>query len=313
MLIAVTGGTGFIGRALVNVHVEHGDQVRVLSRRQQESPAFDAIKVYRGELESPVDILAQFVDGVDVLYNCAGEIRDQDKMYDVHVAGTKNLCAAAFGKIGQWVQLSSVGAYGTRVNGMVTEETPLNPIGTYEATKTESDQIVMNASQEGAFTCSILRPSNVYGADMSNQSLFQMIAMIKKGHFFFIGQPGASANYVHVNNVVEALMLCGGAPASRGRAFNLSDHRTMEVFVAVIADELGCPTPKLRLPERPIRWLSRLFELKQGFPLTASRIDAMTTRSVYTIRRIQNELGYAHRITMEEGIRELVRTWKRSG
>jgi nucleoside-diphosphate-sugar epimerase len=205
-----------------------------------------------------------------------------------------------------------VGAYGLHTSGMIKEETPLNPMGTYEITKTESDQIVMNASQEGAFSCSILRPSNVYGPDMSNQSLFQMIDMIKKGLFFFIGKPDASANYIHVDNVAEALMLCGISPSSRGRVFNLSDHRTMEAFVEVIADELGCPTPKLRLPERPIRWLSQVCASIPGFPLTLSRINAMTNRSVYSIQKIQNELGYVHRIPMEEGIRQLVRAWKQS-
>lgn len=312
MLIAVTGGTGFIGKALVDLHVMHGDQVRILSRRQHDFSHLDAITLFEGDLIWSGDLLDQFVYGVDILYHCAGEILNQEKMYPVHVTGTKNLCVAAFGKIGHWVQLSSVGVYGHQVSGIVTEETPLNPIGTYEITKAKSDQIVMGASKENAFSCSILRPSNVYGTDMSNQSLFQMIAMINKGLFFFIGRPGASANYIHVDNVAEALMLCGYAPASRGNVFNLSDHLTLEAFVEVIADELGCPMPTLRLPERPVRCLSRVFESIRGFPLTASRINAMTTRNVYIIDKIQNELGYAHRIPIEEGIRQLVRIWKQS-
>jgi len=38
----------------------------------------------------------------------------------------------------------------------------------------------------------------------------------------------------------------------------------------------------------------------------------MTTRSVYSIQKIQNELGYAYRISLEGGIRQLVRAWKQS-
>jgi nucleoside-diphosphate-sugar epimerase len=107
-------------------------------------------------------------------------------------------------------------------------------------------------------------------------------------------------------------MLCGISPSSRGRVFNLSDHRTKESFVEVIAIELGCPTPTLRLPERPVRWLSQVCASIPSFPLTPSRINAMTNRSVYSIQKIQNELGYVHRITMEEGICQLVRAWKQS-
>lgn len=312
MLVAITGGTGFIGRALVHAHTKRGDHVRILSRHPHNYPALDGVTLYRGDLISSVDLLSQFVDGVDILYHCAGEIRNQDNMFPVHVTGTKNLCAAASGKIGHWVQLSSVGAYGPQAGGVVTEETPLNPAGTYEITKTGADQIVLNASKEGAFSYSILRPSNVYGPDMTNRSLFLMIEMIKKGLFFFIGRPGASANYIHVANVVEALMLCGSTPSSKEKMYNLSDHSILEVFVAVIADELGCPSPTLRLPERPLRWLSKIFGSIPGFPLSSSRIDAMTNRSLYSIQRIQSDLGYAHVMSMEEGIRQLVRAWKQS-
>lgn len=312
MLIAVTGGMGFIGRALVQAHIKRGDRVRVLSRRSQLHPALNGVALYRGDLAAPVELLTPFVDGADILYHCAGEIQHPEKMHAVHVTGTQNLCAAASGRIGHWVQLSSVGTYGFHADGQITEDTQPNPAGTYEITKTLSDEEVMKASGRGAFSYSILRPSNVYAADMTNRHLFLMIEMIKRGRFFFIGRPGASANYIHVVNVADALMLCGSEPSSSGNVFNLSDYTTFEALVTMIADELGCHCPTLRLPERPVRWLSKAFGSLPGFPLTSSRINAMTTRCVYPIGKIQDELGYSHEVSMEEGIRELVRAWKRS-
>lgn len=312
MVIAITGGTGFIGRALVHAHLKRGDQVRILSRRPYDYSVLDGATRYRGDLISSINLLSQFVDGADILYHCAGEIRDQKKMYPVHVTGTENLCAAARGRIGHWVQLSSVGAYGFHDIGKITEETPLNPVGPYEVTKTESDEIVIQASKRGAFSYSILRPSNVYAPEMTNQYLFRLIEMIKRGLFFFIGRPGASANYIHLANVVEALMLCGSARSSRAKVFNLSDHCTFEAFIAIIADELGCPSPTLRFPERAVRCFSKVFGLIPGFPLSASRIGAMTTRCVYSIDKIHSELGYFHVVPLEEGIRQLVRVWKQS-
>jgi nucleoside-diphosphate-sugar epimerase len=312
MVIAITGGTGFIGRALVHAHIERGDQVRILSRQPHNYSVPDGAALYRGDLISSVDLLSQFVDGADILYHCAGEIRDQEKMYPVHVTGTRNLSTAACGRIGHWVQLSSVGAYGFHDIGKITEETPLNPIGQYEKTKTESDEIVIQASKEGAFSYSILRPSNVYAPDMTSRYLFLLIEMIKRGLFFFIGRPGASANYIHLTNVVDALMLCGSAPPSKAKVFNLSDHTTLEAFIAVIADELGCPSPTLRLPERAVRCFSKVFGSIPGFPLNTSRINAMTTRCIYSTDKIQNELGYVHVVSLEEGVRRLVRVLKES-
>lgn len=313
MIVGITGGIGFIGKVLVLRHLAIGDTVRLLTRRLSYDMASpNSVQVFHGDLTGPVEFLIPFVDGIDVLYHCAGEIKNQTKMYSVNVKGTENLCLAANRRIEHWVQLSSVGAYGPQYSGIVTEETPLNPVGIYEKTKTKSDQLVMNAAKEGIFTYSILRPSNVFGPSMTNQSLFQMIAMINKGLLFFIGKPGASANYIHVDNVVEGLVQCGKKDVARGQIYNLSDYRTIEEFVAIIADELRKPVPKLRLPEMPVRWVARLCERLPHFPLTESRVNALTNRSVYSIERIQQELGYVHQFSMEDGLRQMVKAWKQA-
>lgn len=311
MLVGITGGTGFIGKALVLRHLAAGDTVRLLSRRSIYDTALpNSVQVFHGDLTGPVKLLIHFVDGVDVLYHCAGEIKDQTKMYSVNVKGTQNLCLAADHRIGHWVQLSSVGAYGPQHSGIVTEETQFNPMGTYEKTKKEADQIVINDARANAFTYSILRPSNVFGPSMTNQSVFQMIAMLNKRLFFFIGKPGASANYIHVDNVVEGLVRCGKMSVARGRIYNLSDHRTIEEFVKAIANYLRKPVPRLRLPEMPVRWMTKLCGRLPYFPLTEGRVNGLTSRAVYSIERIRSELGYVHITSIENGIPQLVAAWQ---
>ena len=306
MIVAITGGTGFIGRKLVLRHLERGDEVRVLTRRPIPTTGLpDSVKCYSGDLNGQSD-LRSFVEHADVLYHCAGEIGDEMRMQEVHVEGTQRLIREATGRVKRWVQLSSVGAYGKQREGIVTEQTGMNPCGTYEITKVASDALVSAAAREGAFEHVILRPSNVYGAGMSNQSLFGLIEMIRRGWFFFIGKPGASANYIHVENVVEALLLCGERSDAKGRIYNLSDHRTMEQFVAAIAASLGIPMPHLRLPEWPIRMSAKLLGGIAGFPLTQARVDALTGRAIYSCERIERELGYRHIVSMEEGLAELV-------
>lgn len=313
MLVGITGGTGFVGRGLVLQHLAAGDSVRLLSRRSVKDIRLPhAVHVFHGDLTGPVASLASFVDGVDIVYHCAGEIREQTKMEAVHVAGTRNLCDAAIGKIRHWVQLSSVGAYGPEASGVVTEGTELKPVGVYEETKATSDQLVMNAAKEGGFTYSILRPSNVFGPNMTNQSLFQMMAMIDKGRFFFIGKKGGSANYIYVENVVDALMRCGNMPSAVKRIYNLSDHRTIEDFVEAIAKNLNKPVPKLRLPECPVRWIAKVCGKLPGFPLTESRVNALTNRTVYSIERIRGELDYNHQVSMEDGLHHMVSLWKQT-
>lgn len=311
MIVAITGGTGFIGRRLVLRHLARGDEVRVLSRRAPgESGLPDSVGWWMGDLVNPASMVS-FVQGVDVLYHCAGEIRDTVRMEAVHVEGTRKLLDVAAGRIGRWVQLSSVGAYGRQREGVISEQTSLNPYGTYEVTKVKSDALVAIVASNGAFEHMILRPSNVYGAEMTNYSLFNLIAVIQRGLFFFLGKSGASANYIHVDNVVEALLLCGTVPHATGRVYNLSDHCPMEEFIAVISEALGRDVPRMRLPEAPVRILAKLGGRYLGIPLTEARIDALTSRVVYPSIKIERELGYQHIVSMEDGLLELVDFWKR--
>jgi len=308
MIVAITGGTGFIGRHLVSHLLAQGDEVRVLTRFGFQGLSED-VKCYKGDLENNA-CLVPFVEGVDVLYHCAGQLSDFDLMHRVHVVGTQNLIEAASQGIGHWVQLSSVGVYGPVQGGVITETSPINPVGDYEITKAESDMIVLNAAHRGDLSCSILRPSNVYGADMNNQSLFSMINMIDRGLFFFIGRPGASANYIHVDNVVEGLLRCGTMSAAKGNIYNLSDFCPLEEFVQTISEALECKSPVLRVPEVLMRWASKVLGPIPGVPLTQSRVAALTNRAKYSIDSIQKELNYDHIVSMSKGLRELVAAYR---
>jgi nucleoside-diphosphate-sugar epimerase len=313
MIVAITGGTGFIGRKLVLRHLDRGDQVRLLSRRAKTEVDLPGdVIVYQDDLATRSTNLVPFVDGADILYHCAGEIRILDRMYAVHVEGTTRLANAAAGKIGHWVQLSSAGVYGTHCRGVVTEETPENPVGIYEGTKVHADHIVIDGSGQGKFTCTILRPSNVFGPAMRNRSLFQLIETVDASRFFFLGKPGAVANYIFVDNVVDALLRCGITERAKGRIYNLSDHCTIEEMIKNIAQSLDKPTPRFRLPESPVRLFARMLGKVPRFPLTESRVNALTSRVVYACQRIQDELGYRHPVSLDAGFRELVEAWKRT-
>jgi nucleoside-diphosphate-sugar epimerase len=305
MRVGITGATGFIGSALVRRHLERGDAVRCLSRRR--SSASERGEMVHGDLTVADARLTRFADGLDVLYHCAGELADEGRMRAVNVDGTAALIDAAAGRIGRWVQLSSAGVYGRYRRGVVSEETPLMPCNEYEATKAEADRLVIEAAAAHRLaSAAILRPTIVFGAGMPNQAIVQMMRVIERGVFFFIGQRGASANYVHVANVVDALLLCGTSASAAGRIYNLSDWATVEEFASAIADALGRPRPRLRLPERPVRLLVGAGGRLAGLPLTEARIDALVNRTRYAIDRIRRELDYVPRVSISAGLADLV-------
>jgi nucleoside-diphosphate-sugar epimerase len=306
VIIAVTGGTGFIGKHLITRHIACGDQVRYLTRHAPEKVIAGATAVV-GDL-TVMNSLLPLVQGVDVLYHCAAELHDATKMHETNVLGTQNLLTAASGEVKRWVQLSSTGVYGSKPTHDVNEESAIQAMNAYEVSKAAADELVYTAMNEQQLQGVVLRPSNVYGVDMPNQSLFQLINMIKRGLFFFIGERGAKVNYIHVDNVIDALVLCGTAilPAN-GRTYIVSDYCTIEEFVAIIAAALGIPCPQKRFPESLIRLVARLADYLPRFPLRSSRVDALTYKHHYKTERIEAELGYRHNISMSEGISELVR------
>jgi nucleoside-diphosphate-sugar epimerase len=306
MLVGITGGSGFVGSLLARRHAEAGDAVRCLTRQPQVTVG-PGVRMMPGDLCVADERLTRFADGLDVLYHCAGEVRDEARMRAVNVEGTRALVRAAAGRIGRWVQLSSVGVYGGLRTGVVCEEAPLDPRSTYEITKAESDRLVIGARDASRIaSLVVLRPSIVFGSGMPNRSLWQLIRAIERGLFFFVGRRGASANYVHVSNVVDALRLCGTSAAAEARVYNLSDWCTMEDFAGAIADALGRPRPRMRFPEWPVRRAVRIASRFGALPLTESRLDALVTRARYSMERIQRELKYVAAVSIPDGLAQMV-------
>jgi nucleoside-diphosphate-sugar epimerase len=305
MVIGITGASGFIGSALVGRQLEAGHTVRCLTRRPQ-ARWHTGVDVVEGDLANPDDRLARFADGLDVLYHCAAEVVNAQQMRAVNVDGVQALLRAAAGRIGRWVQLSSVGVYGPHSAGILTEQTALAPRGPYETSKAAADVLVLDAWRQRRFaSCAILRPSIVFGAGMPNQSIAHMMRMIERGLFFYIGRPGASANYVHVSNVIDALALCGTAEAD-APVYNLSDWCTIEEFAGAIACALRVAPPRLRIPEQPVRCATRVVGRLITLPLTESRVNALVNRSRYSIERIRRELKYAPSVSIAEGLAHMV-------
>ena len=191
----VTGASGFIGNALVAQLIGEGYGVKVLTRKIDHQFNSQVELVY-GDLISETLNLNRVLLDCDLIFHCAGQLKGDENMRQLHVEGTAKLLVSALrssaktGRPVHWVQLSSVGTYGQAkpVNSKrnVTEKTLENPSGEYETTKTEADKLVISmASNLMSYT--ILRPSNVVGPQMNNQSFRALLLTIKKHKFTHIG------------------------------------------------------------------------------------------------------------------------------
>ncbi len=81
MIVAVTGASGFIGRKLLDRLVERGDAVRALTRHPASHASSPAVEWHRCDLaNASAAELARILDGVEVLYHCAGQLTDARAM-----------------------------------------------------------------------------------------------------------------------------------------------------------------------------------------------------------------------------------------
>lgn len=137
MRVFVTGGTGLIGRRLVQRLVERGDQPIILSRRADDvrrDPVNRSLTFIKGDPAVRGD-WASAVDGCDAVVNLAGHnifserwnSEVKRKIRDSRVYGTENLVAAitnARSRPSVLVQGSAIGYYGSRGDEELTEESP---------------------------------------------------------------------------------------------------------------------------------------------------------------------------------------------
>ena len=226
-------------------------------------------------------------------------------MYQLHVKGTKTLIEASENRIGRWVQLSSVGVYGARRIGIITEESPIDPKGIYEQTKSESDNLVREAGINGVFETVIVQPSNVFGPTMTNRSLFQLISNIHLGRFCFIGKQKSMVNYIHVENVVAGLMLCAGNEKVNGKVYILSTSMSLREFVGKVCAVTDRPHPRCRVPEFIARLVAKTLGKIKRFPLTSARVDALTNQVTFSGQKIKDDLGFQEVLTLQDGIKEV--------
>lgn len=304
-LVALTGASGFIGKAFLEDCLRAGWRVRVLTRKPDQWGNLPGLEVFVGDLIDTKDWQG-FLQDVDVLVHAAAEIQNVEVMQDVNVDGPARLLSAAIAVgVRRWVQLSSVGAYGPVRSGWVDEKTTELPVGEYERTKTEFDRRLLQAQQHSGLQISILRPSNVYGPGMSNQSLFQLMRMIQRGVFAYLGPTGASANYVHVADVVQALMLCVTSPVAAGKVYIVSDWTTLENMIIALAKGLDAALPCRRFSLRLAHLLARLFQWIPRWPLTLGRVRALSNQARYSVTRIADELGWRTSVPVVQGMYDL--------
>jgi nucleoside-diphosphate-sugar epimerase len=311
----VTGGSGFIGGALIRRLVSEGMRVRALARSESSAAKVEALgaEAVRGDLDDPASMAAA-ASGCDVAFHLAahlGEWGPWEEFERGNVEGTRNaLAACEEAGVRRFVHCGTEAALMAGEPLVHVDETaPLRPDSRapYPATKAKAELAVREASRDGFETVAV-RPRFVWGKG-DTTLLPEMVETVEAGKFAWVGGGRNVTDTAHVDNVVEGLVL-GAEKGRAGEAYFITDGEPVvfREFVTEMLRTQGVEPPDRSLPGWTAAPLARVCELAWKLPLpgeppmTKFRSWILTQECTIEIGKAREELGYKPLVSHEQGL-----------
>lgn len=307
-LIAVTGGTGFIGRGVVARLITDGWRVRALVRRHDAALAEAGAALLHGSLEDERS-LERLVVGATAVVHCAGIIKASraDAFHRINQGGAARIAAAVAGTASppRLILMSSLAA----------REPELSP---YAASKRAAEVAVQGMLQGTADFC-IVRPPAVYGPrDRATLPIFQQL---QRG-LLFVPAVRSRFSLIYVDDLAELVRRLLDAPPWQGAVLEPDDGSggyRWDDLARIAGARLG---RRIRTVPVPRRLLWPVAALAQAGGAALQRAPALTLgklRELYHpdwVCRGAAETalaGHPRRLTFENGFAVTLAWYKQIG
>jgi nucleoside-diphosphate-sugar epimerase len=315
----VTGGSGFVGGALVRRLVGDGIAVRGLARSSAAAEALRALgaEPASGDLSDRA-ALAAAAAGCDVAFHCAAlaaEWGPKAEFEAANVQGTRNVLAACRSAgVPRLVHVSSEAVLLAGDPLVVADEhAPLrfDSRASYPATKARAEAAVLQGGGR-YFETVVVRPRLVWGPG-DTTVLPQIAEAVRTGRFAWISGGRHLTSTTHVDNAVEGLVLAArrGDP---GGVYFVTDGAPVvfREFVTALLATRGVRAPARSVPAPVARALASAGEGAWGAlrlpgrpPLTRLAVWLSSLEATIDITRAREELDYTPVISRDEGLRAL--------
>jgi len=300
-IVALTGGTGFIGGSVLRQLLRAGWRVRVLVRDSASLSALpfsSAVHCISGSLEDPHS-LNQLVHGAYAVVHCAGTVRGitQAHFDQANVDGVVRLVRAASSQEvpPRFLALSSLAA----------REPHLSP---YAASKWQGECAL--AAGADAMTWTVLRPPPVYGP--GDRELLPLFRWMGRGFAPLAGSQEARFSLLYVEDLAAAILQWLCHPSSVMGLFELHDGHpggyTWQDVIDTVANLRSRQIWSIPLPIASLRLLAKLnvaaARLGRYAPmLTPGKVRELNHPDwVCDNAPLNHAIGWKPQITLEEGL-----------
>jgi nucleoside-diphosphate-sugar epimerase len=319
--VLVTGGTGFLGRRLVERLLEQGRPVAVLARHPSSELGRLGVRFIQASLDDATAVAAACV-GVETVFHVASKVGIWGKyndFYRTNVLGTRALLAGCCEHgVRNFIYTSTPSVvYNGKDLADANESLPLTTDcpSAYPLTKAMAEREVLASNSEALRTVA-LRPHLIWGVG-DPHLVPRILARARAGKLRIVGTGKNRVDMVHVENVVDAQLLAERAldgPAAGKAYFITNDEPTLLWnWVNQLLAALG---------ERPIersislRTASAVGAICEAFwrvlplggepPMTRFVAAELAKDHWFDISAAKRDLGYHPRISMLEGTMELI-------
>jgi UDP-glucose 4-epimerase len=299
--ILVTGGAGFIGSHLVDALVNDGYEVVVFDNLSTGKVEYleghmrnSAFRFVEGDVRDE-HAVSKALDGVGVVFHLAAltsvpySVKNPQVTWAVNVGGTRSLLEASLGgDVECFVFVSSCAVYGEPEYLPVDENHPVRPISPYAESKLEAERVCGVFQEEYGLRTVVFRPFNVYGLRMRSDQyggvISRFIERLRAGESPVIyGDGEQTRDFVHVGDVVEAMVLSLDNGNAVGRTFNIGSGRptTIKSLARLLIEIAGVSGVE------PVYSRARVGDIRHSYA---------------DISRVKDVLGFEPRFSLKKGL-----------
>ncbi len=329
----VTGGSGFLGRALSTALIDRGCTVHSLDIRPDAKP-IPHVKYFTGDIRD-YNAVRTATRGCATVFHCAAVMNFlgicrpsvRREVYGINVEGTENVIRACreTGARSLVYTSSHVVCFDTRpvIAGDETKPYAKRYLDLYGETKTAAEKIVLAANGKDLRTAS-LRPGGIWGSSDDCYMFAKFIDQLLKGKLVAtIGPADAIIDNTHVDNLVLAEVLTAEGLVRKpgvvgGQAYFIVDDEPMNLmeWLRPLIEGLGYRVPERSIPALPMYFLGFLAECLHyiGGPrpfMTRLEVHNLTAKFTFRQDKARRDLGFKPIIGCEKGMKECVEFYKK--
>lgn len=328
MKVLVTGGGGFLGKALARALVREGHDVRSFSRGDYMELRSLGVEIRRGDIAYEKSLFAA-VKGCEAVFHVAakaGVWGPYEEYYRTNVVGTQNVINACIrNKVKRLIFTSSPSVVfgNTDQNGVdESEPYPRRYLSHYPRTKAMAEQLVLKANSDTLATVS-LRPHLIWGPG-DNHLIPRIIARAKSGRLRLVGDGRNLVDTVYVDNAVDAhlaaLECLSPGSAIGGKAYFITNGEPLPMAEVInrVLKAAGLPALIKKSSSRAAYAAGALMEFvysalrrKEEPLMTRFLAKELSCAHWFDISAARRDLGYNPSITIDEGM-ERLREWLKS-